>query len=243
MLCPEAFVLSPITRFFNLSDRRNLLRLAIFDLDDTLIAGDSDHAWGAFLVAKGLVDGEDFEAQNDKFYQQYQAGCLDVTAYLSFACAPLARFDLPTLTALHAEFMRTIIEPMMLEKARALIAEHQRAGDYTMIITATLDFITQPIAHAFGIETLLAPIAEQTSSGYTGQVVGTPTLGHGKVERLNEWLQGQALNLTGSTFYSDSHNDIPLLTVVDHPVCVDPDRTLSAHAKTEGWPSITLRSP
>jgi phosphoserine phosphatase len=159
MLRPEAFVLSPIARFFNLSDRRNLLRLAIFDLDDTLIAGDSDHAWGAFLVAKRFGrQVKDFEAQNNKFYQQYQAGCLDVTAYLSFACAPLAHFDLPTLTALHAEFMRTIIEPMMLEKARALIAEHQRAGDYTMIITATLDFITQPIAHAFGIETLLAPL-------------------------------------------------------------------------------------
>ncbi len=231
----------PIPCFLTTSDWRPTLRLAIFDLDETLIAGDSDHAWGAFLVTKGLVDDQTFRIQNDKFYQQYREGCLDVEAYLTFACAPLAQMSDATLSSLHAEFMQTIIEPLMLPKASALVADHQKAGDYVMVITATLDVITRPIVHALGIQTLLAPIAEHDGARYTGRVVGIPTLGQGKVDRLALWLETQPLTLADSTFYSDSRNDIPLLSKVDHPVCVDPDPVLLAHAEALQWPVISLR--
>ena len=217
--------------------------LAIFDLDETLLSGDSDHAWGEFLVSKALVDGMQFKAENDRFYEQYCNGELDVERYLAFSCAPLARIPLQTLEILHTEFMATVIEPIILPKGRALIAQHQAQGDFVMVITATLDFITRPIASALGINTLLAPVAEFKNGQYTGQVTGIATLGQGKVDRLALWLEDQPFTLQGSTFYSDSRNDLPLLRQVDHPVCVDPDPVLRAHAEAHDWPIISLRGP
>ncbi|MGB1189451.1 MAG: HAD family hydrolase [Pseudomonadales bacterium] len=215
--------------------------LAIFDLDDTLIAGDSDHAWGQFLVSKHLVDEETFKAQNDRFFQQYRQGVLDVDAYLAFSCAPLAQIQPETLVQLQDEFMTTVIAPMILPRALNCIAKHREQGDFVMIITATLDAITQPIARALGVETLLAPVAEVIEGRYTGSIKGIATLGQGKVDRLHLWLKDEPYDLTGSTFYSDSRNDIPLLSVVDHPICVDPDPVLRAHAATKNWPIISLR--
>jgi len=217
------------------------LPLAIFDLDETLLSGDSDHAWGEFLVSKALVDGVQFKSENDRFYEQYRNGQLDVARYLAFSCAPLARIPYQTLEILHTEFMATIIEPIILPKGRALIAQHQAQGDFVMVITATLDFITRPIVSALGINTLLAPVAEFKNGQYTGQVPGIATLGQGKVDRLALWLKDQAFTLQGSTFYSDSRNDLPLLQQVDHPVCVDPDPVLRAHAEAHDWPIISLR--
>lgn len=216
--------------------------LAIFDLDETLLSGDSDHAWGEFLVSKALVDGVQFKAENDRFYEQYRNGELDVARYLAFSCAPLARIRRETLNGLHGEFMTNVIEPMILPKARALIAQHQAQGDFVMVITATLDFITRPIVSRLGIETLLAPVAEIKNGQYTGQVPGIATLGQGKVDRLMLWLEDQPFTLQDSTFYSDSRNDLPLLQRVDYPICVDPDPVLRAHAETEGWPIISLRT-
>ena len=215
--------------------------LAIFDLDETLLSGDSDHAWGEFLVSKALVDGVQFKSENDRFYEQYRNGQLDVARYLAFSCAPLARIPYQTLEILHTEFMETIIEPIILPKGRALIAQHQAQGDFVMVITATLDFITRPIVSALGINTLLAPVAEFKNGQYTGQVPGIATLGQGKVDRLALWLKDQPFTLQGSTFYSDSRNDLPLLQQVDHPVCVDPDPVLRAHAEAHDWPIISLR--
>ena len=220
-----------------------MLPLAIFDLDDTLIAGDSDHAWGQFLVSKHLVDEKTFKVQNDHFFQQYQQGVLDVDAYLAFSCAPLAQISPVALDQLQAEFMRAVIAPMILPLGLARIAQHRKQGDFVMIITATLDVITGPIAHALGVETLLAPVAEIKEGRYTGAVKGIATLGQGKVDRLNLWLKDQPYDLSGSTFYSDSRNDIPLLSLVDYPVCVDPDDVLRAHARTQDWPVISLREP
>jgi len=219
------------------------LPLAIFDLDETLLSGDSDHAWGEFLVSKALVDGAQFKAENDRFYEQYRNGQLDVARYLAFSCAPLARIPHTTLQTLHAEFMATVIEPIILPKGRALIARHQAQDDFVMVITATLDFITRPIVTALGIDTLLAPVAEFKDGQYTGRVPGIATLGQGKVDRLAVWLEDQPLTLQGSTFYSDSRNDLPLLQQVDHPVCVDPDPVLRAHAEAHDWPIISLRGP
>ena len=216
--------------------------LAIFDLDETLLSGDSDHAWGEFLVSKALVDSADFKANNDRFYQQYRNGQLDVASYLAFSCAPLARIPRETLDILHTEFMTDIVEPMILLKGRTLIEQHQAQGDFVMVITATLDFITRPIVSALGIKTLLAPVAEIRNGQYTGQVPGIATLGQGKVDRMKLWLADQPFTLQGSTFYSDSRNDLPLLQQVDHPVCVDPDPVLRAHAENQGWPIISLRA-
>jgi HAD superfamily hydrolase (TIGR01490 family) len=219
------------------------LPLAIFDLDETLLSGDSDHAWGEFLVSKALVDGAQFKTENDRFYQQYRDGQLDVASYLAFSCAPLARIPRQTLEILHSEFMATVIEPIILPKGRALIAEHQKQGDFVMVITATLDFITRPIVSALGVDTLLAPVAEFKKGQYTGKVPGIATLGQGKVDRLALWLEDKPFTLQGSTFYSDSRNDLPLLQQVDHPVCVDPDPVLRAHAEAHDWPVISLRGP
>ena len=217
--------------------------LAIFDLDETLLSGDSDHAWGEFLVSKALVDGAQFKAENDRFYQQYRAGQLDVTSYLAFSCAPLARIPWQTLEILHSEFMATVIEPIILPKGRALIAQHQAQGDFVMVITATLDFITRPVVVALGIATLVAPVADFKNRQNTGQVTGISTLGQVKVDPLALLFEDKPFTLQGSTFYSDGRNDLPLLQQVDHPVCVDPDPVLRAHAKAHDWPIISLRDP
>lgn len=217
------------------------MTLAIFDLDNTLLAGDSDHAFGEFLVAKHLVSQETFKQANDYFYQQYQQGKLDIHEYLDFALKPLTKHSLEELQRLHQEFMAEYIKPIMLEKAAELLAQHRAQGDFLLIITATNDFVTKPIAKALGVDAILATQAQIIDNRYTGKVSGTPCFQQGKVTRLNAWLEGKQYNLQGSYFYSDSHNDLPLLQMVDNPVAVDADEILLDHAKKQNWQIISLR--
>lgn len=215
--------------------------LAIFDLDNTLLGGDSDYLWGRFLCEQGVVDAAVYERENERYYQAYQAGTLDIHAFLDFQLQPLARHDLPTLYAWRTQFLCAKIAPIMLPKARALVERHRQQGDTLLIITATNSFITAPIAAAFGVEHLLATEPELRDGRYSGKVHGTPCFREGKVVRLQEWLDARALDLQDSWFYSDSHNDLPLLQRVDHPVAVDADATLAAHAERQGWPRMSLR--
>ena len=215
--------------------------LAIFDLDNTLIGGDSDHLWGQFVCENGLVDGEDFAARNERFYEDYKAGKLDIDAYLRFALAPLVNHPQEELAAWHRDFMSSKIAPIMLPKAAQLIADHRERGHELLIITATNDFITRPIARALGIPELLACEAEIVDGFYTGEPLGIPSYHAGKVTRLYDWLEDRETTLQGAWFYSDSHNDLPLLELVDNPVAVDPDDTLLARARELGWPVISLR--
>lgn len=217
------------------------MSLALFDLDNTLLNGDSDHAWGEFLIEKGIVDGVFYKESNDRFYRQYQLGQLDIHAYLEFALEPLTRHGKTELDALHDEFMQTKILPMRLPKAEALLAKHRAAGDYLLIITATNLFVTAPIARALGVDDILATVPARDGARFTGKVEGTPCFREGKVTRLEEWLAHHQHSLAGSWFYSDSHNDLPLLQRVDNPVAVDPDDTLRAAAIRNGWPVISLR--
>ena len=218
------------------------MTLAIFDLDNTLISGDSDHLWGQFVCEQGLVDSNSFARENERFYRDYQAGTLDIDAYLRFALGPLAGRSPEELAPLHRQFMREKIEPIMLPRARDLIANHRQQGHHLLVITATNHFITRPIVDALGIDDLLACDAELVDGRYTGEPVGIPSYHHGKVLRLQGWLQSKQLDLAGSWFYSDSHNDLPLLECVDFAVAVDPDATLRARAVAEGWPVISLRA-
>jgi HAD superfamily hydrolase (TIGR01490 family) len=215
--------------------------LAIFDLDNTLLGGDSDHAWGEFLVRKAIVEEAVYRAANDRFYHEYQNGGLDIHAYLAFALEPLTRFSLDELQALHAEFMQTMIAPMRLAKADALLAEHRARGDYLLIITATNAFITRPIAESLGVDAILATEPELRHGRYTGKITGTACFREGKVTCLNEWLQQHPHDPREASFYSDSHNDLPLLNMVGKPVAVDPDDTLRATAVERGWPILSLR--
>lgn len=217
------------------------MKLAIFDLDNTLIAGDSDHAWGEFLVAKGLVDGVWYKAQNDKFYADYCAGQLDIIAYSEFVFGFLAQHEMNYLQQLHQQFMAEVIQPLMLPKAQALIEKHRAAGDYLLIITATNRFITEPIAQALGIKQLLATEPAQQAGRYTGKVEGTPCYKEGKITRYQAWLAQQQQSFEQVIFYSDSHNDLPLLKCVDTPVAVDPDSTLQHYAQQQDWPILSLR--
>jgi HAD superfamily hydrolase (TIGR01490 family) len=215
--------------------------LAIFDLDNTLLAGDSDHAWGQFLVDRGIVDGDHYRAVNDRFYRQYLSGDLDIHAYLAFALEPLTRHSFEQLYAWRREFMREVIAPMRLAKADALLDEHRARGDQLLIITATNAFVTRPIAESLGVHNLLATEPELRGGRYTGRITGTPCFREGKVKCLQEWLRETAFDLAGSTFYSDSHNDLPLLELVETAVAVDPDETLRAAAAERGWNVISLR--
>ena len=217
------------------------MTLAIFDLDNTLIAGDSDHLWGEFLVDQGIVDGEHFKATNDRFYHDYQQGRLDIHAYQRFVLKVLAEHPLETLREWHRQFMEQVIQPIMLPAAAELLRRHRARGDHLLIITATNDFITRPIAEKLGVDDLLATSAEMGRHGYTGNVIGVPCYRHGKVERLYAWLRETGHSAEGSWFYSDSHNDLPLLEHVSHPVAVDPDSTLARQARERGWPVISLR--
>lgn len=218
-----------------------MTRLAIFDLDNTLLAGDSDHAWGDFLIARGVVDGAHYKATNDRFYDDYVAGRLDIRAYLEFALKVLAEHPKAQLDAWHRDFMRDVVEKMILPKGEALIAEHKRAGDQLLIITATNDFVTQPIADRLGIHELIATNAEFLGGHYTGRLTGVPCYREGKVVRLDDWLQKTGHSLRGSVFYSDSHNDIPLLSKVERAVAVDPDDKLRTAAAERGWEIRSLR--
>jgi HAD superfamily hydrolase (TIGR01490 family) len=217
------------------------VRLAIFDLDNTLIAGDSDHSWGEFLVQKNLVDAAVYAAANDRFYQQYKAATLDIQEYLTFSLAPLTRYSLDELAALHQEFMRDHIQPMMLPKAKALLQKHRAQGDYLLIITATNSFVTHPIAQYLGVDDILASDAEIVNGRYTGKGAGTPCFQAGKVTRLQAWLQARNYDLDDAYFYSDSINDLPLLEQVPNPVAVDADERLSQLAQARGWQQLSLR--
>ncbi len=217
------------------------MSLAIFDLDNTLIAGDSDYLWGEFLVEQGRVDAQHYREQNALFYQAYQRGDLDIHAYLAFALAPLRGASPAQLLELHRDFMRQKITPILLPKARDLIDTHRRRGDTLLIITATNRFITAPIAELLEIPHLLASEPELVEGCYTGRATGTPCFQEGKVTRLNEWLRSTGERLEGSYFYSDSANDIPLLRAVSHPVAVDPDERLRTFALENAIPIISLR--
>ena len=219
------------------------MSLAIFDLDNTLLGGDSDYLWGRFLVEQNIVDGEFYERENQRFYDEYKAGTLDIFEFLEFSLAPLARHDMAQLQSWHAEFMSGKIAPIMLPAARALLDKHRAQGDTLLIITATNHFVTAPIAEALGVDHLLATDPELVDGRYTGKVTGIPCFKEGKVQRLEQWLANTGNNLADSWFYSDSHNDLPLLEQVTHPVAVDPDETLASHAEMKGWPIISLREP
>lgn len=217
------------------------VRLAIFDLDNTLINGDSDHAWGEFLCRRGIVDEKAYREANDHFLQQYQAGTLDIHEFLNFALRPLANHSEEQLNAWHAEFMTECIEPMMLPAARDLLDKHRAQGDFLLIITATNRFVTAPIAERLGVDALLATEPERLADRFTGRVAGTPCFQGGKVVRLDTWLSETGHSLAGSSFYSDSHNDLPLLEKVDFPVAVNPDARLEAVARERDWPVMDLR--
>jgi len=215
--------------------------LAIFDLDNTLIAGDSDYLWGQFLVERGIVDAQEYETANARFYEDYKQGCLDIARFLAFALAPLARHEPSALYRWREEFVEAKIGPILLPAARALVEKHRAAGDLPMIVTATNRFVTEPIARLYGIEHLIATTPEFRDGRYTGRFEGTPCFQAGKVARLEEWLAETGRDWAGSWFYSDSHNDLPLLERVEHPVAVDPDPNLARHAQERGWPVIGLR--
>ena len=215
--------------------------LAIFDLDNTLLAGDSDYLWGKFLVDKNRVDADLYERENQRFYDEYVAGKLDIFEFLAFSLKPLTEIAPAQLASLHAEFMQQCIRPIITDASRKLIAKHRNQGDTLLIITATNRFITAPIADELGMDDILATDPEIKNGRYTGQVAGTPCFQEGKVERLNTWLAKTGKNLAESWFYSDSHNDLPLLELVKYPVAVDPDETLANHAELKGWPVISLR--
>lgn len=220
------------------------MRLALFDLDNTLLSGDSDFEWSQFLIEQGVLDRELFEAKNLKFYEQYKAGVLDIHEFLDFQLKPLSRHARKVLDAWHEEFMRIKVRPMMGAAARALVAKHLAAEDVCLIITATNSFVTAPIAREFGVPHLIGTDPEQVNGEFTGNVAGIPSFREGKVARLENWMAERGWDwssFSATTFYSDSLNDLPLLSRVTHPVAVDPDATLREHAQRHGWEIITLR--
>ncbi|MCR8916469.1 HAD family hydrolase [Marinobacter panjinensis] len=217
------------------------MTLAIFDLDNTLLAGDSDHAWGEFLVEESIVDADEYQKANDKFYQEYLNGELDILHYLSFALQPLARHEMKQLLTWRKEFVEKKIRPMMQASATELLDSHRAQGHTLLIITATNRFVTEPVAELLGIEHLIATEPELVNGRYTGEVAGVPSFQDGKVTRLHDWLESTGESLDGAWFYSDSHNDAPLLRKVENPVAVDPDPTLESIAKENGWKIMSLR--
>ncbi|MEW6689195.1 MAG: HAD family hydrolase [Pseudomonadota bacterium] len=220
------------------------MNLALFDLDNTLIACDSDYEWGQFLVDRGVLGREEYEAQNAAFYEQYKAGTLDIHEFLGFALRPLAMHAPAELERWHAEFMAARIRPAIGGRARALVRGHLEAGDLCAVVTATNSFVTAPIAREFGVAHLVATEPERVDGRFTGRVAGTPCFREGKVARVEAWLAGRGRSLpefARSAFYSDSHNDLPLLERVTRPVAVDPDEALAAEARHRGWAVISLR--
>jgi HAD superfamily hydrolase (TIGR01490 family) len=220
------------------------VNLALFDLDNTLLSGDSDFEWSQFLIEQGVLDRELFEAKNLAFYEQYKAGTLDIHAFLDFQLKPLSRHKREELDRWHEDFMRIKVRPMMSNEGKKLVASHRAAGDICVIITATNSFVTAPIAHEYGVEFLIATEPEHKNGEFTGLVHGVPSFREGKITRLEAWMEHHDWtwgSFGDSTFYSDSLNDLPLLTLVKNPVAVDPDDTLRAHAEEHGWRIISLR--
>lgn len=217
------------------------MSLAIFDLDNTLLAGDSDVLWGRFLVEKGIVDAEYYGNENQRFYDEYNNGTLDIMEFLAFSLKPLSEHPLADLHQWREAFMQEKIHEILLDKSFELIDQHRKNGDVLLIITATNRFVTEPIAKLLGIPHLLATDPEFINNQYTGKVAGVPCFQEGKVTRLNSWLKENNENLDGSYFYSDSHNDLPLLQQVTTPVAVDADEILSQYAKENNWKTMSLR--
>ncbi|HEX4842660.1 MAG TPA: HAD family hydrolase [Limnobacter sp.] len=219
------------------------MKLALFDLDNTLLPMDSDHGWSQFLIDLGVLNRDEFEARNNQFYQDYKAGCLDIHAFLDFQLRPLRDHARGQLDAWHAQYMAKVIQPNIRPRARQLVKQHQDDNDLCVVITATNSFITRPIVNAFGITELIATEPEQIHGEFTGKVSGVPSFREGKVTRLNAWLaqQGKTLDSFEKTyFYSDSINDLPLLEAVTHPVAANPDDRLAAIAHERNWPVIEL---
>jgi HAD superfamily hydrolase (TIGR01490 family) len=232
------FLFSPI--FFVPALERQLVTLALFDIDNTLLNGDSDHAWGIFLAEKGIVDGVEHRAKQEFFYREYLAGRLEIDKFLKFQLAPLRDNEMTELLAWRREFMRKKILPIIGESARTLVDYHRNRDHQIILITATNSFVTEPIAQEFGADLLIATEPEQNEEGFTGAVDGPPCFKEGKVSKLNAWLATSSETLTGSWFYSDSRNDIPLLEAVDNPVAVHPDEALEKTALEKGWPIMNL---
>ena len=218
-----------------------IMKLALFDLDNTLIAGDSDCLWGEFLTEQGYVDSEAYQAGHEKFYEEYVAGTMNIYAFLEFQLKVLADNDRAQLEEWRKKYIESKIKPIMLPKAIELIEKHCEQGHELLIITATNRFITEPIANAFKIDNLIACEPEEIDGQYTGKVSGTPSYAEGKVTRLNDWLENHEQSFDETWFYSDSHNDIPLLKEVDHAIAVDADEILIAEAKKQNWSVISLR--
>jgi HAD superfamily hydrolase (TIGR01490 family) len=222
---------------------RTETQLALFDLDNTLLSGDSDYEWAQFLIERGVLERVHYEAKNDRFFREYKAGRLDIHEFLDFQLAPLALHPREQLDAWHAEFMRTRVKPMVRRKGLDLVRRHLRQGDLCAIVTSTNAFITAPIAREFGVEHLLATELELRDGRFTGKPSGVPCFRQGKVTCLAEWLGGSGRTLASfeaSWFYSDSQNDLPLLERVTNPVAVDPDEILLEEAAARGWPVISL---
>ena len=222
------------------------MKLALFDLDNTLLSGDSDFEWAQFLISVGVVDREIQEAKNIQFYEQYKAGTLDIYEFLAFQLTPLARHPRQQLDLWHADYMARHIRPIMGEKARALVAQHLANGDLCAIVTATNSFVTGPIAREFGIPHLIGtiPAVDVATGAFSGAPRGTPSFREGKIERVDAWLESMGLSWVSfdeSYFYSDSHNDLPLMEKVSTPVAVDPDDKLRRHSAEMGWKIISLR--
>lgn len=217
------------------------MKLALFDLDNTLLAGDSDHGWGNWLCEKGIVDKAYYQQKNDEFYQNYIAGTLNVTDYLNFTLTVLKENSIAQLNEWHKAFMQEVIEPIILKKAEELLARHRRQGYRLVIVTATNRFVTAPIAKRLKVDDLIATECEIKNNKYTGEVINTPCFQEGKVIRVKSWLKQHNASIAGSYFYSDSINDLPLLSIVDNPVAVDPDDKLRAIAEKNHWAVISLR--
>lgn len=221
------------------------MNLVLFDLDNTLLSCDSDFEWAQFLIGKGMLDAELHAAKNQAFYDDYKAGTLDIHAFLDFQLAPLARHPRTELDAWHREFMETRIRPTIGAASRALVRRHLDEGGLCAIVTATNSFVTGPIAREFGIPHLIATIPAWDGERFTGKPRGTPAFKEGKIGRVEAWLESLGLwwgAFERSFFYSDSHNDLPLMSKVTDPVAVDPDDTLRDHAGAHGWLIVSLRS-
>jgi HAD superfamily hydrolase (TIGR01490 family) len=216
------------------------LTIALFDLDHTLIDGDSEVLWGEFLGNRGLVDPREYQREALRFFDLYKSGRLDINEFLEFQLHFLSLHDMATLLRLRAEFVEDKLRQILLPRARALIEDHKVSGHTSVIITASSRFIAEPVAELYGMDGLIATEAEIVDGRYTGRAAGVPSFAAGKVTRVRQWLDSNGGTWAGSWFYSDSHNDLPLLHEVEHPVAVDPDPILAAEAARMGWPVISL---